>query len=78
MKYRRSTAPALSLDTIYFGFSARHWQQAEVGRPITVKTLLSVCEVFALPIERLVSGLDKGMHPEEPQSIPTRGRRRHR
>ena len=27
-------------DMISFGFSARHWQQIEAGRPITVTTLL--------------------------------------
>ncbi len=30
-------------DMISFGFSARHWQQIEAGRPIKVTTLLRVC-----------------------------------
>jgi len=30
-------------DMISFGFSARHWQQVEAGRPITVTTLLRIC-----------------------------------
>ncbi|WP_109486040.1 hypothetical protein [Occallatibacter savannae] len=42
-----------------FGFSTRHWQQVEAGRPITVTTLLRICEVFETPISKLVNGLDK-------------------
>ena len=49
-------------DMISFGFSARHWQQIEAGRPITVTTLLRICEVFQVPMARIVSGLDKGMY----------------
>ncbi len=44
-------------DMISFGFSARHWQQIEAGRPITVRTLLRICEVFDIPMARLVRGL---------------------
>src|ERR1700704_824214 len=29
-------------DMIAFGFSARHWQQIEAGRPITLTTLLRI------------------------------------
>ncbi len=43
---------------ISFGFSARHWQQIEAERPITVKTLLRICEAFDVPLARLVRGLD--------------------
>jgi hypothetical protein len=42
-----------------FGFSTRHWQQVEAGRPITVTTLLRICEVFELPMSKLVQGLDR-------------------
>jgi hypothetical protein len=49
-------------DMISCGFSARHWQQIEVGRPITVTTLLRICEVFRLPMARIVRGLDKGFY----------------
>ena len=44
-------------DMISFGFSARHWQQIEAGRPITVRTLLRISQVFKTPVERLVRGL---------------------
>jgi transcriptional regulator with XRE-family HTH domain len=45
-------------DMISFGFSARHWQQIEAGRPITVKTLLRIGHTFDVPLVRLVRGLD--------------------
>jgi transcriptional regulator with XRE-family HTH domain len=49
-------------DMIGFGFSARHWQQIEAGRPITVTTLLRICDVFNVPMDRLVRGLDRGIY----------------
>ncbi len=49
-------------DMISFGFSARHWQQIEAGRPITLKTLLRICAVFSTPMGRIVKGLDKGFY----------------
>lgn len=45
-------------DMISLGFSARHWQQIEAGRPITVTTLLRICDAFRISISRLVRGLD--------------------
>ena len=53
---------------ISFGFSARHWQQIEAGRPITVTTLLRICEVFRTPMERLVRGLDRGIYKRTSRS----------
>ena len=50
-------------DMISFGFSARHWQQIEAGRPITLTTLLRICEAFRVPAARLLQGLDKGIYP---------------
>ena len=44
-------------DMIAYGFSVRHWQMIEAGRPITVFTLLRVCEAFDIPIDQLVGGL---------------------
>jgi transcriptional regulator with XRE-family HTH domain len=49
-------------DMISYGFSARHWQQIEAGRPITVSTLLRICAVFETSIDRLVRGLDSGIY----------------
>ena len=51
-------------DMISYGFSARHWQQIEAGRPITVSTLLRVCAVFGASIDRLVHGLDMGIYED--------------
>jgi transcriptional regulator with XRE-family HTH domain len=49
-------------DMISYGFSARHWQQIEAGRPITVSTLLRICAVFETSIDRLVRWLDSGIY----------------
>jgi transcriptional regulator with XRE-family HTH domain len=49
-------------DMIDYGFSARHWQQIEAGRPITVSTLLRICAVLQTSVERLVQGLDRGIY----------------
>jgi transcriptional regulator with XRE-family HTH domain len=49
-------------DMISFGFSARHWQQIEAGRPITVTTLLRICDTFHVPMAGLVRGLVKGVY----------------
>lgn len=46
-------------DMLSFGFSTRHWQQVEAGRPITVTTLIRICEVFETSMSNLVQGLDK-------------------
>ncbi len=42
---------------IDFGFSARHWQQIEKGRPITMKTLLRITIALDVPLSKLVRGL---------------------
>ena len=49
-------------DMISFGFSARHWQQIEAGRPITVTTLLRICEALGVNLARMVRGLDARIH----------------
>jgi transcriptional regulator with XRE-family HTH domain len=49
-------------DMISFGFSARHWQQIEAGRPVTMRTALRICDVFHISVERLVRGLDRGVY----------------
>jgi hypothetical protein len=47
---------------ISFGFSARHWQQIEADRPITMTTLLRICDVFKVRLEEVVRGLDRGIY----------------
>jgi transcriptional regulator with XRE-family HTH domain len=49
-------------DMISFGFSARHWQQIEAGRPITVMTLLRICEALEVNLVRLLRGLDADIY----------------
>lgn len=52
------TERGLSQEDMYsYGFSIRHWQMIESGRPITVFTLLRICEAFDLTLEQLVAGL---------------------
>jgi transcriptional regulator with XRE-family HTH domain len=62
-------------DMFVFGFSTRHWQQVEAGRPITVSTLLRICEVFGTPMSKLVRGLDDGIY-EPPTAVPQVRKRR--
>jgi transcriptional regulator with XRE-family HTH domain len=54
-------------DMMYFGFSTRHWQQIEAGRPITVTTLLRICEVLEITMKDMVKGLDEGIY-EKPNT----------
>jgi transcriptional regulator with XRE-family HTH domain len=49
-------------DMISLGFSARHWQQIEAGRPITLRTLLKICDTFGIQAGRLLAGLDRGIY----------------
>jgi transcriptional regulator with XRE-family HTH domain len=49
-------------DMIGHGFSARHWQQIEAGRAITLKTLLRICETFGVKAADLIDGLDRGIY----------------
>jgi hypothetical protein len=49
---------------ISYGFSARHWQQIEAGRPITVSTLLRIRAAPETSVEHLVRGLNKGIYKD--------------
>jgi len=62
-------------DMLSFGFSTRHWQQVEAGRPITVTTLLRICEVFEIPMSKLVRGLDEGIYEKPKIDLAPRRRR---
>ena len=64
-------------DMLSFGFSTRHWQQVEAGRPITVTTLLRICEVFEVPMSKLVRGLDRqGVYEKPDLDVVLRRKRR--
>jgi len=62
-------------DMISFGFSARPWQQVEAGRPITVTTLLRICEVFEVSMAKVVRNLDAGIYEKLSVEPPSRKRR---
>ena len=64
IKQLRKTRGYTQEDMIGYGFSARHWQQIEAGRPITVSTLLRICAVFDTSLEHLVRGLDRGIYED--------------
>ena len=61
-------------DMISYGFSARHWQQIEAGRPVTVATLLRICAVFEISLEHLVRDLDRGIY-ESGSLLPSQSAR---
>lgn len=53
LRTRHESAPALRKgrvhsqeDVLLFELFTRHWQQIDDGRPITVTTLLRICEGF--------------------------------
>ena len=62
VKKLRKTHGYTQEDMIGFGFSARHWQQVEAGRPITIRTLLRISRTFGVSASRLIEGLDRGMY----------------
>lgn len=62
IKQLRRTRRYTQEDMIGFGFSARHWQQIEAGRPITIKTLLRICDTFNVRAGQLIDGLDRGIY----------------
>jgi transcriptional regulator with XRE-family HTH domain len=45
-------------DMITHGYSVRYWQKVEAGKPITLRTLLRICRLFAAPMCDVVRGLD--------------------
>jgi transcriptional regulator with XRE-family HTH domain len=60
-------------DMIARGFSARHWQQVEKGRPISCTTLLRISLVFGISVSSLVHKLPRPLFisDESQRSIKT-------
>ncbi|MCB9557347.1 MAG: helix-turn-helix transcriptional regulator [Deltaproteobacteria bacterium] len=58
LRARRHKSGLTQEDMIAHGFSARHWQQIEAGRPITVKTLVRACRVFGVTPSTVLRGLE--------------------
>jgi DNA-binding Xre family transcriptional regulator len=69
MREMRNQRELSQEDMILFGFSGKHWQQLESGRPITVTTLLRACEALGVTMADVVRDLDKGVY-EKPGTIP--------
>jgi len=44
-------------DMISFGYTVRHWQRIEAGKPITLRTLLRICRILGTTMESVVRGL---------------------
>ncbi len=62
IKKLRKTHGYTQEDMIGYGFSARHWQQIEAGRPITIRTLLRISATFDVKAADLIDGLDRGIY----------------
>jgi transcriptional regulator with XRE-family HTH domain len=69
IKALRERAGFSQEDMITHGYSVRYWQKVEAGKPITLRTLLRICRLFAAPMCDVVRGLDE---------IPKKGPRRRR
>ena len=57
------------------GIRAKHWQQLETGRPITVTTLLRVCQALDVDASFLLRELDADIYDELPLPLPGKGGR---
>jgi transcriptional regulator with XRE-family HTH domain len=62
-------------DMISRGFSARHWQQIEKGRPITCTTLLRITLAFDVSFDSVVRRLPRPLLiSNEPQQLIRRAK----
>jgi transcriptional regulator with XRE-family HTH domain len=52
------------------GLRAKHWQQLETGRPITVETLLRICQALNVTLAFLLADLDAGIYNVLPLPLP--------
>jgi transcriptional regulator with XRE-family HTH domain len=53
---------------IIYGFSAKHWQQLEAGRPMTMTTLVRACEVLRVTLADLLVDIDDGIY-DSPDAV---------
>jgi transcriptional regulator with XRE-family HTH domain len=51
-------------DVLGHGFSIRHYQQLESGRPHSLKTFFRVCEMFHMEPEKLIKGIFIARKPQ--------------
>jgi transcriptional regulator with XRE-family HTH domain len=54
----RQSAGYSQEDMISHGYSVRYWQKVEAGKPITLRTLLRICLLFATPMSEVVRDID--------------------
>jgi transcriptional regulator with XRE-family HTH domain len=52
------------------GIAAKHWQQIETGRSISVTTLLRVCQALDVTLAALAKDLDADIYKELPVPLP--------
>jgi transcriptional regulator with XRE-family HTH domain len=69
-KYRalRLKRDMVQEDVIEYGFSVRHYQQLEAGRPHSLATLFRLAEMFQVKPELLIQGLFK-VKPHVPKKF---------
>ncbi|MGA3265141.1 MAG: hypothetical protein ABSC47_13975 [Terracidiphilus sp.] len=60
-----------------FGFSTRHWQQVESGRPVTLTTVLRACDVFQIQPDELLKDLHVTQAPKDVNGPLVRRRKPH-
>jgi transcriptional regulator with XRE-family HTH domain len=72
LRAQRVHAKLSQEDMISRGFSARHWQQIEHGRPITLTTLLRACMVFGVSPAAILRGLGVPRSPRSGARAPHR------
>ena len=59
IRKRRHELGLTQEDMIGYEFSARHYQQIEAGRPVTLTTLVRVCRALKCSPASVLRGLDK-------------------
>lgn len=52
-------------DVLEYGFSVRHYQQLEAGRPHSLATFFRLAEMFQIPPETLLKGFQKPKKPSK-------------
>ena len=70
IKLLRKARQLTQEDMIMHGFSARHWQMIEAGRPITMETLLRICDVLKVVPEEIIGGI----YEESNRSTQSKGK----
>lgn len=54
-------------DVIDYGFSVRHYQQLEAGRPHSLTTLFRVAKMLKVRRDKLLKGLSKSLRKKSTQ-----------